>query len=204
MRTSSCFCLGPSFEQPVRLEDGGDVRLRWVRPTDADLFREGFMRLSMESRVMRFFAPLHTLSDETVRYLTDVDGINHAALLAVSPRCKGPGARGRGYGVARFVRSAGDPRSAEFAVTVLDDAQGRGLGRRLVETLALAARERGIETFEMSVLESNRRVRRFLRRIHAEYRGRDGEVLEYGVAIAAILARRVAGEPPRCRSAFIL
>jgi GNAT superfamily N-acetyltransferase len=204
MTSPSGLCLGPSFEQVVRLGDGRNVRLRWIRPSDGDLLREGFARLSMESRVMRFFAPVHTLSDERVRYLTEVDGIDHAALLAVSPADKRPGARERGHGIARFVRCRNDPRSAEVAITVLDDSQGRGLGRRLVETLALAARERGIETFEMSVLESNSLVRSFLRRLHAEYRGRDGEVLEYGVPTAAIVAQKAAPEPLSWRSALAL
>src|SRR5271169_3924962 len=118
------FCREASLEA-VRLDDGRNVRLRWMGPADADLLREGFARLSMESRVMRFFAPIHTLSDELVRYLTEVDGTNHAALLAVSPRGPGSGAPDRGYGVARFVRSASDPRRGELAVTVPDDTQGR-------------------------------------------------------------------------------
>lgn len=196
--TSSSFCLGASFEQAARLEDGREVQLRWIRPADADLLREGFTRLSMESRVMRFFAPLHALSDEMVDYLTKVDGIDHAALLAVSPWTKGRGARDVGCGVARFVRSKSEPRSAELAVTVLDETQGRGLGRRLVETLAFAARERGIETFEMSVLPGNSRVREFLRRLHAEFRGRDGDVLQYNVATAAIVGQKGAAELLRC------
>ena len=32
--------LGPSFERPVPLVNGGSLRLRWVRPTDAALLRE--------------------------------------------------------------------------------------------------------------------------------------------------------------------
>jgi GNAT superfamily N-acetyltransferase len=200
MITSSAgHCLGASYEREVRLENGRSVRLRWIRRTDAGLLLEGFTRLSMESRVMRFFAPLHTLSDETIRYLTDVDGMNHAAMIAVFPSGKGPGAREKGYGVARFVRSAGDRRSAEVAVVVTDDTQGQGLGRRLIETLAAAARERGIETFEMSVLGRNWRVREFLRRRHAEYLRRDGEVLEYSLGTAVVLARKAGGGLPRCR-----
>src|SRR5262249_33595262 len=104
----------------------------------------------------------------------------------VSPAGEGPGAGEKGYGIARFIRSASDPRSAEVAVTVTDDAQGRGLGRRLVETLAQAARERGIDTFEMRVLGNNRRVHESLRSLHAEFRRRDGEVQEYTVGTAAI------------------
>jgi GNAT superfamily N-acetyltransferase len=203
MTTSSGPCLGASFEQAVRLEDGRGVRLRWIRRGDGDLLREGFTRLSMESRVLRFFAPLHTLSDERVRYLTNVDGIDHAALIAVSPSDKDRGAREKGYGVARFVRSARDPRSAEVAVVVTDDTQGRGLGRRLIETLAAAARERGIDTFDMSVLGRNWRVREFLRRRLAEYRRRDGEVLEYRLGTAVIAAQRPERGLPRCESAFV-
>jgi ribosomal protein S18 acetylase RimI-like enzyme len=204
MRTSSsALCLGASFEQAVRLEGGRNVRLRWIRPADADVLLEGFTRLSMESRLMRFFAPLHTLSDETLRYLTEVDGINHAALLAVSPSGEGPGARDRGYGVARFIRSESDPRSAEMAVTVADDTQGRGLGRRLVATLAVAAQERGIEKFQMSVLGSNWRAHELLRRIHAEYGRRDGTVQEYSVGTAALAAHWAAAAPPRCGSVLV-
>jgi GNAT superfamily N-acetyltransferase len=184
--SSSDLCLGASFNQAVRLQDGLHLRLRWIRPADADIVRDGFTRLSMESRLMRFFAPLHILSDEAIRYLTEVDGTDHAALVAVSPPGSVPGAHDRGYGVARFIRSTSDPMLAEVAVTVTDDAQGRGLGRRLVETLAVAARERGVETFEMSVLRGNVRVRNFLRRVQAEVRRQEDDVLEYRVATAAI------------------
>jgi GNAT superfamily N-acetyltransferase len=203
MTPSSGLCLGASFEHAVRLEDGRNVRLRWIRPADADLVREGFARLSLESRLMRFFTPLHALSDDAVRYLTEVDGLNHAALIAVSTPGEGPRAEEKGYGVARFIRSATDPSSAEVAVTVTDDTQGRGLGRRLVETLAVAARERGIETFEMTVLGSNWRIRDFLHRLHAEHRRRDGEVLEFSVGTAAIVAQTAAGALPPCRKSEV-
>jgi ribosomal protein S18 acetylase RimI-like enzyme len=183
----SDLCLGASFEHAERLKDGRSVRVRWIRPTDGDLLREGFTRLSTESRLMRFFAPLHALSDDMIRYLTEVDGMNHAALIAVSPSGESPVAHTKSYGVARYIRSASDPRRAEVAVTVTDDTQGRGLGRRLVETLAVAARERGIETFDMLVLGNNWRIYKILRRIHAEYRRRDGDVVEYAVATAALL-----------------
>jgi GNAT superfamily N-acetyltransferase len=202
MTSSTAFGLGACFEQAVRLDDGRDLRLRWLRPADADLLREGFTRLSMESRIMRFFAPLHALSDAMVRYLTEVDGINHAALLAFSPGGGGPYAGDKGYGIARFVRSAEEPRRAELAITVRDDTQGRGLGRRLVETLAVAARERGIDTFEMSVLTRNLRVRGILRHIRAEYRRQEGDVLEYTAETAAIVARTSAAALPRRQSTF--
>jgi ribosomal protein S18 acetylase RimI-like enzyme len=176
--------MDASFEGMLQLDDGRRLRVRWIRPEDAALLREGFGRLSRQSRLMRFFVPMRELSDRAVRYFTEVDGVNHAALIAVSMPERG--VPERGYGVARFVRRQDDPTSAELAITVTDDAQHHGLGRRLARTLAVAARERGIETFLMSVLDSNADVRRWLRRVGAEARGRDGTVVEYRIPVSRI------------------
>jgi GNAT superfamily N-acetyltransferase len=58
--------------------------------------------------------------------------------------------------VARY---AVDPESsirrAEFAVTVEDEQQGRGIGTRLLEHLARVAREEGFEELEAFVLCEN-------------------------------------------------
>jgi GNAT superfamily N-acetyltransferase len=180
-----------SFERALKLDSGLSVLLRAIRPTDDSLLRDGFARLSMRSRLMRFFSPLHTLSDDTVRYLTEVDGKDHVAIVAVSPPPEG-GTSDRGFGVARFIRSASDPRSAELAITVTDDTQGRGLGRRLLETLMVAARERGIETFEINVHWGNARVHGFLQRLGATRRRREGEVVEYTLATVSGLTPRAA------------
>ena len=73
--------------------------------------RAGFERLSEESRYRRFLAPMQELSGSMLRYLTEVDHHDHEALVAV-------GADGTLVGVARSVRSAGDPQV------------GRGRGHR--------------------------------------------------------------------------
>jgi GNAT superfamily N-acetyltransferase len=173
-----------SYERTMVLGGGLQVLLRAIRPTDETLLRDGFARLSMGSRVMRFFAPLHMLSDTAVHYLTDVDGKNHVAIVAVSPPSDGDNARG--FGVARFIRSAKDPATAELAITVTDDAQGRGLGRRLLEMLTYAARRSGIATYEMSVHWGNARVHSFLERLGATRRRRDGEIVEYTIDTALL------------------
>jgi GNAT superfamily N-acetyltransferase len=194
MTSAPVLRLDAAFEQWTSLEDGRRVRLRWIVPADADLLRLGFARLSMASRLTRFFAPLHALSDDAIRYLTQVDGINHAALVAVSAPGDGPSCDERGFGVARFVRLAGDPRRAEVAVTVVDEAQGQGLGRQLLAAIAIAAQERGVETFTMYVLWSSARVRRLLLALGAERRGRDGDLLEYAVATSALAGRALAAQ----------
>jgi GNAT superfamily N-acetyltransferase len=186
--------LDKAFEQEVTLDDRRRVRLRWLRPSDAGLLRDGFARLSMASRLSRFFAPLHVLSDESLRHLTGVDGINHAALVAVSDQGVDPPERS--VGIARFVRLPDDPESAEVTVTVTDEAQGHGLGRSLVEILAVAARERGVETFSMKVLWSSGRVHRILRHLGAVRRRMDGEVVEYSIATSSLARRALAARIP--------
>jgi hypothetical protein len=55
-----------------------------------------------------------------LRYLTSIDHHNHEALVAMSLF------DGRGLEVARYVRSAEDPRVAEVAVTVVDERTAEG------------------------------------------------------------------------------
>jgi ribosomal protein S18 acetylase RimI-like enzyme len=178
--------LGSSFERAIHLADGRDVHLRWIRSSDAPLIREGYARLSQQSRYTRFFTLMPALSDSFVRYLTEVDGFNHAALVALSGPSEAAAIPERGFGVARFIRDERDHTSAELAITVADDTQGHGLGHLLASTLATAARERCVETFTMSVLWSNDRVRSMLNRLGAKSGKIQGGIVDYSIATASL------------------
>jgi GNAT superfamily N-acetyltransferase len=141
------------YRERLSLTDGTWAELRMVRPEDAALLRDGFARLSPRSRFQRFLSAKPRLSEEELRYLTQVDGERHLAIGALT-RSPGSG-REVGLGVARFIRLAHAPEVAEVAITVVDDAQGKGLGRVLLERLVDAARERGVERFEFRVLAGN-------------------------------------------------
>jgi GNAT superfamily N-acetyltransferase len=58
--------------------------------------------------------------------------------------------------VARALRRPDDRASAEAAVVVIDDWQGRGLGSVLLARLAERARDHGIERFSAMLLADNR------------------------------------------------
>jgi GNAT superfamily N-acetyltransferase len=131
------------------LRDGSRVKVRPVRRSDAGLLLRGFERLSEESRYRRFLCSMPELSEQMVRYLTDVDHHDHEAVVALDA------ATGEGVGVARYVRDRDRPERAEAAVTVIDHWQQRGLGTLLVELLAVRAREEGIERFTALMLASN-------------------------------------------------
>ena len=126
------------------------IEIRPIRPDDREALAEGIRRMSPESRYRRFFAPIASLSESQLTYLTEVDHHDHEALVAVEPGTE------RGIGVARFVRSEDDPELAEFAVAVADDWHRRGVGSELLHRLADRAREEGIRRFSGSILEENR------------------------------------------------
>jgi hypothetical protein len=127
----------------VHLGGGLELLLRPLRSDDKRRVAQAFERLSPETRYRRFFAPLQKLSDQDLRYLTEVDHHNHEAIAAVNPE------NGAIVGVARYVRSD-DPSEAEVAVVVDRHVLG-GVERVVLEAgdraeeLALALRRRLVE-----------------------------------------------------------
>jgi GNAT superfamily N-acetyltransferase len=139
------------------LSDGGRIVLRPIRAADADELRRGFERLSDRSRYLRFFTPLHHLPDAWVTRLSDLDHRTHRAWVAYDPDAEAP-APGLGVGVARLVEMPDDPTSAEAAVSVTDDYQGRGIGRTLMEVVTGTAAAAGYTTLVTNVLRENSRM----------------------------------------------
>jgi RimJ/RimL family protein N-acetyltransferase len=134
----------------ARLQDGVRVVIREIRPSDRHLLEGSRARFSDESMRRRFLGPKPTLTGTELRYLTEVDGQDHHAIVAVPIDDLGAI-----VAVARFVRLAGDPTTAEAAIIVADEYQGRGLGKQLAHQLADAARERDIRRFTASMLTDN-------------------------------------------------
>ena len=95
--------------------------------------------------------PIDELSPSQLRYLTEVDHHDHEALIAFDS------GRGEPVGVARFVR-LDDGTSAEAAVTIVDEWQGRGLGTALTSLLAERAREEGVVRFTALLLAGNEQM----------------------------------------------
>jgi RimJ/RimL family protein N-acetyltransferase len=140
---------GDSFQ--ATLNDGTRVRFRPIRPDDKHWLQRGVERMSAESRYRRFFAPVDHLSDEQLRYFTEVDQLDHVAWVAtLADHPEHPA-----VAVARFVRVPGHPEAAEAAVTVIDQYQGRGLGRAMLVVITREAIELEVKRFTMFVLGEN-------------------------------------------------
>lgn len=137
---------------PLTLRDGSRVRIRQGGSSDRELLRRGFERLSPESRYRRFLTPMPELTEDVLRYLTEIDHHDHESMIALEEDT------GEGIGVARYVRDPDRPEAAEVAVTVIDDWQGRGLGTLLLEVISARAREDGITTFTALMLATNKEM----------------------------------------------
>jgi len=160
---------------------GADLVLRPIAPTDGPELAAAFERLSEQSRYQRFFTGKRRLTEAELAYLSTVDHHVHEAVVAVLP------ASGRIIAVARFIRSATRPGSAEIAVTVADEWQRRGLGSALVRRLAERARDEGVTRFTADVLTGNRAVFAMLRRLGSVRRQLDGPTTGISVDLAAEL-----------------
>ncbi len=150
-----------------RLKDGTSVLVRPIRHSDKAELSAGLLRLSDLSVQRRFLSPKRRFSKSELRYLTELDGHDHVAFVAERPDHPG-----RIVAVARYVRLAEEPATAEAAIVVADPLQGRGLGSLLADELAHTALHHGIERFSATMLSDNRPAHRLMTRLagHLEHR----------------------------------
>ncbi len=149
--------LGPFEVEPggwfrrVKLRDGSPVLLRQIRAADRVRLAEGVTRLSPASRYLRFQRAVDHLTDEELRYLTEVDHVDHEAIVALDHRRP----ERPGVGVARYIREPYEPDVAEAAITVADEYHGQGAGTLLLGALAARARSNGVDVFRSYVMDGN-------------------------------------------------
>ncbi|TMM36536.1 MAG: GNAT family N-acetyltransferase [Actinobacteria bacterium] len=131
----------------VLLSDGSTVRVRPIRPDDADDLQELHSRLSVRTRYLRYFTPYHRIPDRDLHRFANVDHRDREALVVICG--------GELIAVGRYDRLGPDAEDAEVAFVVEDAYQRRGIGSMLLEHLAAAARAVGIQRFVAEVLAEN-------------------------------------------------
>ena len=123
----------------AKTKRGETFSVRPVHPDDKWTLADAFTRLSPETRYNRFLVPSERLSNSQLAYLTELD-----------------------------YATATSAYSMNFAITVFDTHQGRGIGPMLLEILAVSARSRGIRRFHFDVLAENEPMVSVLRRYGAD------------------------------------
>lgn len=160
----------------------GGVEIRRLDRGDVAEIARLFDAMSPSGRYLRFLAPMPTIPDWFLERLADPDGVSHIVLVARVDD--------RPIGEARFVRSTVAPDTAEFAVAVVDDQQGRGVARALLAALADEASRAGIRRFTFDVAPANRPMLSWLCRRGARIR------FDEGVMTGDVLARAFLRRSP--------
>ncbi len=130
------------------LRDGRTAHIRPIRASDAELLVEFYARVSDTSKYYRFFTAMPTLSERDVDRFTQVDHHDRVAFVVLVAE--------QMIAVGRY--DVVEPGEAEVAFLVQDEHQGRGIAQILLEHLAQAGRERGVERFRAEVLPDNQRM----------------------------------------------
>jgi RimJ/RimL family protein N-acetyltransferase len=153
------------------------LHVRPLGPADRGHLAAAFERLSAESRYRRFLGPKPELSPRELSALTELDHLNRDALGAFERTT------GRLVAVARYATYEHDGTTADIAVTVADEWQGRGLGTVLGRAIVHRAASSGISRLTGTTFADNLAGRTMLRRLGFRARGRDGHVIEFGLEL---------------------
>jgi len=155
------------LECDVAGDEGLRYHVRPIRPDDAARLVAFHRQLSPHSVYMRFFTFHPTLTDAEVTRFTTVDYVDRLALVAT--------VGDRLIAVGRFDRAPG-ANEAEVAFVVADEYQHHGIGSLLLDELARAAWQRGVEVFRADTLAENSAMLEVFR--HAGFPVTSG--IEYG------------------------
>ncbi|MCF8238690.1 MAG: bifunctional acetate--CoA ligase family protein/GNAT family N-acetyltransferase [Saprospiraceae bacterium] len=140
------------------LKDGGEVKLRPIKPEDEPLEARLFDYLSKETIYFRFFGYIPEVDHEFLSRFTQIDYDREMAIVAETE------VNGQRT-IIGVVRVVGDNWNdgAEFAIVVADAWQHQGLGSAMADYIIQIARERGFNRLYASFLRSNTAMDRLFR-----------------------------------------
>ena len=159
--------------EPYTLGDGTQIVIRPIHPDDADELQNIFMRLSQESIYLRFLSFKKELSVEEAIQLATVDYTRRMAFVATMLE----NGKEIVVGVSRYaLLDIAHPKTAEAAVVVGDEFQGRGIGKLLLRRLVMYARAKGIRHLRGNLQVGNDRMLYLIQKsgLHHKQRFVDG------------------------------
>jgi RimJ/RimL family protein N-acetyltransferase len=143
--------LQPELKSRFVLDDGTQINIRPMHPTDEKRVRGLFQSLSEHTKYYRFMSHITKVPQKQIQNFVYIDYRSEMALVGTVPEAHGEDiiAIGRYYIVPQTNR-------AEVAFVVRDDWQNRGIGTSLFKLLVMIAKQNGIEGFDAEVLIENK------------------------------------------------
>jgi acyl-CoA hydrolase/GNAT superfamily N-acetyltransferase len=143
----------PEMRTSFVLDDGTQVTLRPVHPTDEPSMRELHYALSQDTIYYRFMTRVQRFTHREILNYVYIDHRKDVAIVGTVPEAHGEEI----IAIGRYYLDEKTNR-AEVAFTVRDEWQGRGIGHALFDHLVTLARRAGIAGFSAEVLRENRRM----------------------------------------------
>ena len=150
----------PEIVENWTLLDGSAATLRPIRGSDMELERAFVRNLSPQSKFKRFMGELKELSPEQLHAFTHPDRARESVYVVIRSTAAGQ----EEIAVARYIVEP-DDLGCEFAITIADAWQGKGVAGRLMRALIRDARTRGLAHMSGYVLGANNRMLDFVRKL---------------------------------------
>ena len=176
------------LEQELWLPSGEVLWMRPVVPADAAVLAAEFAAADDDTLYSRFFTPTFNLTEDRLRYLTELDYTTHLALAVMTIG----GDQSEGVAIGRYAARTAD--DVEGAIVVKPEYRRLGVARILVEHLTTEAGRTGHRTMSASYLAENVAAARLLDSLSFS-----GGVLQDGVVVEA--SRRLTVDPAAIGSA---
>ncbi|MFC0410491.1 bifunctional acetate--CoA ligase family protein/GNAT family N-acetyltransferase [Roseomonas elaeocarpi] len=154
---------------------GETLTVRPIRPEDAEAHARTVRAMSEDDMRWRFFGSIRNLSAVQIARMTQIDYEREMAFVAVQAVA---GEADRIVGVSRIVRQGFAGDDAEFAVMVLNEWKGRGLGTHLMRRAIDWAREVGVRRIEGQILHDNVPMQNFARKLGFTLRRSEDDALD--------------------------
>jgi acetyltransferase len=148
------------YESHWMMRDGTPLLLRPMKPEDEPLVSDFYGKCSEETIYFRYFRQIKKWTHEMLIRFTQNDYDRELGLMAIG-QPPGPEVM---LGVSRLVMDA-NRETAEFAVIVADQWQGKGLGPKLVEEVIGIAKENRVKLLWGEVLSSNKTMLDLVKRL---------------------------------------
>ncbi|MFI5347227.1 MAG: GNAT family N-acetyltransferase [Elusimicrobiota bacterium] len=143
-------------ETTLKLDDGGTLEIRPLKPSDERALRDLFYSHSEETVTARYGKPLKSLGREQIQDFVTLDYDLRMALGAFERR----GRASRLLAVARWDREKGSP-DAVLNLTVHDEFRSRGIGSFLLRLLLRRARGDGLRRLSAEYSTARERMTAF-------------------------------------------
>jgi GNAT superfamily N-acetyltransferase len=137
------------------LNDGSPVLIRPLRDEDREREKAFIENLSPITRHHRFLAEVKEVGDALLSQLMDVNGSERVAYVALVH----DNGSLREIGISRYATLGADADTCEFAVTVADDWQHKGLDALLMRHLIARAKDQGFKQMYSLDCPANHRMR---------------------------------------------